>query len=193
MTRRIPTAVLISGHGSNLQALIDAARHTDFPAVISLVISNRADAYGIVRATDAGIPVQVIDHAAYESRELFDEALDDALVAHDIQLVCLAGFMRILSDGFVQAWEGRMMNIHPSLLPAYKGLNTHARVLEAKEAQHGVTVHWVSNELDSGEIILQEAFATAPEDTVETLQTKVGDVEQRLYPEALRKVAEALQ
>ncbi len=192
MARRIPTAVLISGQGSNLQALIEAARSSEFPAVIALVISNRPDAYGIVRATDAGIPVQVLDHTQYASREAFDAALDDILVAHGIELVCLAGFMRILSDGFVGEWSGRLVNIHPSLLPAYKGLNTHARVLEAGEKQHGATVHWVTSELDSGAIIAQEAFDLVATDTVETLQARTGEVERRLYPAALQKVAAAL-
>lgn len=189
---QLRVAVLISGRGSNLAALIAATRQAGFPAVISLVISNRADAAGIVTATDAGIPVRVIDHTQYATRDAFDEAMDDTLAAHGIGLVCLAGFMRILSHAFVHEWEGRLMNIHPSLLPAYKGLNTHARVLAAGEAEHGATVHWVTPELDAGDIILQEAVAVLPGDTVERLSARVQEVEHRIYPAALRQVAQAL-
>jgi phosphoribosylglycinamide formyltransferase-1 len=190
LSHRLRTAVLISGNGSNLQALIDAARQPAFPAVISLVISNRADAYGILRATDAGIPVRVIDRAQHATPAAFDLALHEALSAAGIELVCLAGFMRILTPGFVAQWRGRLMNIHPSLLPSYKGLNTHARVLAAGEAQHGATVHWVSEELDAGEMIAQESLAVEAGETPQSLARRVQEIEHRIYPAALRRVAE---
>ncbi|MES2984192.1 MAG: phosphoribosylglycinamide formyltransferase [Pseudomonadota bacterium] len=186
---RVKTAVLISGNGSNLQALIDAAAAPGFPAEIALVISNKPDAYGLTRATHAGIATHVIAHRDYPTRDAFDSAMSDVLVAQGIQLICLAGFMRILSDGFVQQWENRLINIHPSLLPKYKGLNTHQRALDAGDAQHGATVHWVIPELDAGPIILQEALAILPGDTAETLQARVHALEHRIYPAALAKVA----
>ena len=192
MTRRIKTAVLISGQGSNLAALIEAARSGDFPAVITLVISNKPDAFGIVRATDAGIPVRVIERRHFGSDEAFDHAMDDALSAAGIELICLAGFMRILAAEFVSHWRGRLLNIHPSLLPAHRGLNTHARVLEMGDAKHGATVHWVSEELDAGEIIAQESFLVRSGDTAESLARHVQEIEHRLYPEVLKNIAEKL-
>lgn len=192
MTQRIRTAVLISGNGSNLQALIDAAAGPDYPAEIVLVISNKAEAYGLIRAANAGIKTRVISHKDHPSREAFDSAVDAVLRAEGIQLVCLAGFMRVLSDGFVQGWAGRMLNIHPSLLPNYKGLDTHARVLAAGDAQHGATVHHVIAELDAGEIIAQAALDVLPGDTPETLAQRVHGLEHQLYPEALAKVAAGL-
>lgn len=189
---RVKTAVLISGNGSNLQALMDAAAVSDYPAQIALVISNQAAAYGLERAKKAGIPTQVIAHRDYPSREAFDQAMDAVLTAQSIELVCLAGFMRILSDGFVTRWQGRLINIHPSLLPAYKGMHTHARALEAGERQHGATVHWVTPDLDSGEIIAQAALDILPGDTAESLEQRVHTLEHQLYPQALRKVAQAM-
>lgn len=192
MTRPVRIAVLISGHGSNLQALIDAARATDYPARIALVISNTADAFGLTRATQAGISTQTINHRDYPDREAFDRAMDAALRAADIELVVMAGFMRILSDWFVLQWQGKLINIHPSLLPAYKGMHTHARVLEAGEREHGCTVHWVIPALDAGPIITQEKLVVAADDTVETLAQRVHALEHALYPEAVRKVAVAM-
>lgn len=189
---RIKTAALISGHGSNLQALIDAGRESDFPAEIGLVISNVATAYGLTRAQNAGIPTAVIPHGNYASREAFDVAVDAALKTHGIELVVMAGFMRILSEWFVAEWAGRLINIHPSLLPKYKGLNTHARALQAGDAEHGATVHWVTPELDSGEIILQRAIPILAGDTPETLKERVHALEHQLYPEAVRLVATKL-
>ena len=186
---RIPTAVLISGAGTNLQALIAAARDDDYPAHITLVLSNKADAAGLQHARAAGIPTLTIAHADYPTRETFDAAMDAALRAANIQLVCLAGFMRILSEDFVRGWAGRMINIHPSLLPAYKGLDTHARVLAAGESHHGATVHFVTAELDAGEIILQESLTVAPGESALQLQARVQQIEHRLYPVALRKIA----
>jgi phosphoribosylglycinamide formyltransferase-1 len=179
------TAVLISGSGSNLQALIDAATLPDYPAEISLVISNKADAYGLTRARDAGIATHIISHRDYASRDAFDSALDAALRDATIEFVCLAGFMRVLTDGFVETWHGRMINIHPSLLPKFKGLNTHARALEAGEAEHGCTIHWVSAGVDEGEMIAQSRCAILPNDTAETLQQRVHALEHVLYPETL--------
>jgi len=192
VTRPVRIAVLISGHGSNLQALIDAARATDYPARIALVISNTADAFGLTRATQAGISTQTINHRDYPDREAFDRAMDAALRAADIELVVMAGFMRILSDWFVLQWQGKLINIHPSLLPAYKGMHTHARVLEAGEREHGCTVHWVIPALDAGPIITQEKLVVAADDTVETLAQRVHALEHALYPEAVRKVAVAM-
>lgn len=187
--RRINTAVLISGHGSNLQALIDASMDADYPATIGLVISNVANVKGLERASAASIPSIVIPHGNYPSREAFDNAVDAALARHHIELVCLAGFMRVLSETFTRQWAGRLINIHPSLLPKYKGLDTHARALTAGDAEHGATVHWVTPELDSGEIIMQRAIPILAGDTPELLKERVHVLEHMLYPEALKKVA----
>lgn len=187
--RRVRTAVLISGHGSNLQALIDAAKAPDFPAEIMLVISNVPYVHGLVRASEAGIESMVIAHGGYPSREAFDNAIDAVLTSHRIELVCLAGFMRVLSETFVRQWAGKLINIHPSLLPKYKGLNTHARALEAGDAEHGATVHWVTPELDSGEIIAQARLPILAGDTPELLKQRVHTLEHLLYPKALETVA----
>lgn len=191
--RRLKVAVLISGNGSNLQALIDASREPDFPAEIMLVISNVETAFGLTRAQNAGITTVVIPHGNYPNREAFDRMVDASLKTHDIELVVMAGFMRILSEWFVSEWQGKLINIHPSLLPKYKGLHTHARALEAGDAEHGATVHWVTPELDSGEIILQRAIPIVAGDTPETLQQRVHALEHQLYPEALRLVANRMQ
>ena len=179
--------VLISGHGSNLGALIAAQGKA--PYRIALVISNVEGAGGIARATDAGIPTRVIPHKG-KTREEFDAELDAALHAANADIVCLAGFMRILSDGFVRAWEGKLINIHPSLLPAYKGTRVHERVLEAGDAQSGASVHFVVPELDAGPVIAQASVPVHPDDSPETLAARVQEVEHRLYPAALRLVAE---
>jgi phosphoribosylglycinamide formyltransferase-1 len=187
--RRIKTAVLISGHGSNLQALIDAASDPTYPAEIAFVISNNDEAYGLTRAENAGIATATIPHGNFETREAFDRVVDAALKSHGIELVVMAGFMRILSDWFVNEWHGRLINIHPSLLPKYKGTNTHGRVLEAGDTEHGATVHWVTPELDSGEIILQKSLTIAASDTAESLKERVHALEHELYPAALKQVA----
>jgi len=187
--RRIKTAALISGHGSNLQALIDACAAPDYPAEITLVISNVAAVKGLERSSAANIPSMVIPHGQFSSREAFDNAIDAALAHHRIELVCLAGFMRVLSENFTRQWAGKLINIHPSLLPKYKGLNTHARALEAGDAAHGATVHWVTPELDSGEIILQQAIPILAGDTPELLKARVHVLEHMLYPLALEKIA----
>ena len=191
--RRVRTAVLVSGNGSNLQALLDTAKANDYPAEICLVISNIEGAYALTRAENAGVPTVIIPHQNFPDRESFDRMLDASLKTHQIELICLAGFMRILSAWFVEEWHGRLLNIHPSLLPKYKGLNTHARVIEAGEKEHGATVHWVTQELDSGEIILQESLPVMPDDTPESLQQRLHVLEHQLYPEALRIAAAGLR
>lgn len=187
--RKKRVAVLISGGGSNLQALINAALVTDYPAQVVLVISNNPDAYGLKRAQDANIPTKVVNHRNYDSRAAFEQSLHDVLLSENIELICLAGFMRVLDDQFVHKWEGRMINIHPSLLPKYKGLHTHARAIEAGETEAGCTVHFVVPELDAGPIIAQAAVPVAPDDTPETLAARVLEKEHLIYPEALRKLA----
>lgn len=186
MTTKTPIAVLISGRGSNLQCLIDACAAEDYPARIVAVISNRPDAYGLERAREAGIAAIAIDHKAYETRESFEAALDAALREAGAEFVCLAGFMRILTEGFVNAWEGRMINIHPSLLPKFKGVDTHARAIEAGESEHGCTVHWVTPGMDEGPTIAQARVPVLPGDTPETLAARVLVEEHLLYPEALK-------
>lgn len=193
MTDRVSTAVLISGNGSNLQALIDAAAAPDYPARIMLVIANKAEAYGLQRAQAANIPTRVISHKAYLSRDAFDEALDAALRESGCELVCLAGFMRLLTPGFVTRWQGRMLNIHPSLLPAYKGLNTHERVIADGQPVTGCTAHYVEPEMDAGPIILQEQVPVMPDDTPQTLQQRVHTAEHQLYPDALARVCGTLR
>jgi phosphoribosylglycinamide formyltransferase 1 len=182
--------VLISGRGSNLQALIDACATPSFPARIALVISNAPDAYGLERARAAGIATKIISHKDYASREDFDESMTLALRNADIGLVCLAGFMRILSGAFVQAWRGKLINIHPSLLPSFKGLHTHERAIAAGCKLHGCTVHFVEPELDEGPILLQAAVAVLDDDTPETLSARVLEQEHKLYPQAVRLIAE---
>jgi phosphoribosylglycinamide formyltransferase-1 len=184
-------AVLISGRGSNMMALIEAAKARDYPAEIALVASNRPDAQGLARAHEQGVVTAIVDHTAFgDDRESFERALDGELQAHRIDLVCLAGFMRLLTPWLVARWSGRMLNIHPALLPAFKGLHTHRRALEAGATRHGATVHFVAAEMDSGPIILQEAVPVLDGDTEETLSRRVLEAEHRIYPEALRLVAE---
>ena len=178
-------AVLISGRGSNLQSLIEAQ---DQSYKIILVVSNVEGAGGLEKAREAGIPTTVIPHQG-KTREAFDAEVDAILRAAGADLVVLAGFMRILSDGFVRGWEGKLINIHPSLLPAYKGTRVHERVLEAKEALSGASVHFVVPELDAGPVIAQTRVPVHPSDTPETLAGRVLGVEHRLYPEALRLLA----
>lgn len=184
-------AVLISGRGSNMAALIEAAKAPDYPAEIVLVVSNRPDAAGLAHARAAGIATAVVDHTKFsKNREAFDRELQAVLEAHRIDLVCLAGFMRLLTAWFVGRWSDRMLNIHPALLPAFKGLNTHARALAAGVKTHGATVHFVVPEMDSGPIIAQAEVPVLDGDTPETLAARVLAVEHRIYPEALRRVAE---
>lgn len=179
-------AVLVSGSGSNLQALIDAATAPDYPAAIHLVISNNADAYGLERARKAGIATCVLNHRDYPNREAYDTALHQALVESKTDIVCLAGFMRILTADFVARWEGCMLNIHPSLLPAYRGLHTHARAIADGAKTAGCTVHLVVPELDAGPILAQAEVPVLADDTPDTLAARVLKEEHRIYPAALK-------
>ena len=188
MTRK-RVGVLISGRGSNLQALIEAAQASDYPAEIVLVISNVPGAQGLARAEAAGIPTRTINHKDFTSREAFDAALTAALEDAGVELLCNAGFMRLHSEGFVRHWWNRHLNIHPSLLPAFKGLRTHARVLEEGAQITGCTVHFVRPELDSGPIVAQAEVPVLDGDTPESLAARVLEAEHRLYPHALRLVA----
>ncbi len=184
-------AVLISGRGSNMAALIQAAKAKDYPAEIALVVSNKPDAGGLATARAAGIAIEVVDHTAFgKDRAAFERALQSVLEKHRIELVCLAGFMRILTPWFVGRWQERMLNIHPALLPAFKGLDTHKRALEAGAKVHGATVHFVVPEMDSGPIIARGAVAVRVDDTEESLSRRVLTVEHRIYPQALKWVAE---
>lgn len=183
-------AILISGRGSNMAALIKAAKAKNFPAEILLVLSNRPEAQGLALAQAEGIATAVVDHRAFADREEFDGALNRALMDANIELVCLAGFMRVLTDDFVERWRGRMLNIHPSLLPAFKGIRVHEQVLAAGAAVTGCTVHFIVTELDSGPIVLQsDPVPVQSGDTPETLAARVLESEHRLYPEALALVA----
>ena len=183
-------AVLISGRGSNMMSLIEAASTPDYPVEIAVVISNRPDAHGLDRAEAANIPTRTVDHKAYADRTSFDAALDAVLVEEQVDLVCLAGFMRLLTAPFVEKWRGRMLNIHPALLPSFKGLHTHERALEEGVRIHGCTVHFVTPEMDVGPIIMQAAVPVLDGDTPETLGNRVLAQEHVIYPAALRLVAE---
>ena len=182
--------VLLSGTGSNLQALIDSDDVKASPANIRAVISNRADAYGLQRAKDAGIDTRVLDHKAFEGREAFDAALIEVIDEFKPQLVVLAGFMRILSADFVRHYQGRLLNIHPSLLPKYKGLHTHQRALEAGDSEHGCSVHFVTEELDGGPLVVQAVIPVESEDSPHSLAQRVHAQEHRIYPLAVRWFAE---
>ena len=190
---RVPTAVLISGQGSNMAALIAAAAAPDFPARIDLVLSNRPDAPGLVAAAAAGITTKVVDHREFgKDRSAFDACLQSELEAAGIALVCLAGFMRVLTPGFVERWAGRMINVHPSLLPAFPGLDTHARALAAGCKIHGCTVHFVTVDVDAGPILAQAAVPVLPDDTAEVLAARVLAQEHLIYPAALAHLARGL-
>lgn len=188
-SRRIKTAVLISGGGSNMQALAIAAQAADYPAQINLVISNRPDAGGLDKARALNIQAMCIDHKQFKSRKAFERALDAVLRQAGTELVVCAGFMRVLTPWFVAQWPGRIINIHPSLLPKYKGLHTHKRALEAGDSEHGASVHYVSEELDGGAVIAQARVNITPDDTPDTLAAKVLIKEHPLYTEALATVA----
>jgi phosphoribosylglycinamide formyltransferase-1 len=189
--RRKRVAVLISGRGSNMAALIEAAKNKEYPAEIALVISNRPDAGGLPVAHSAGIATEIVDHTKFgKERAGFERAVHALLEKYRIDLVCLAGFMRQLTADFLEKWQLRILNIHPALLPAFKGLDTHKRVLEAHAKIHGATVHFVVPEIDSGPIIMQGAIAVRPNDSQEMLAIRVLKVEHRIYPLALKLVAE---
>jgi len=190
MTSTCNVVVLLSGTGSNLQALIDNVRAGENPARIAAVISNRADAYGLQRARDAGIETRALDHKTFDGREAFDAALIELIDAFNPQLVVLAGFMRILSADFVRHYQGRLLNIHPSLLPKYKGLHTHQRALEAGDREHGCSVHFVTEELDGGPLVVQAVVTVESDDTASSLAQRVHTQEHRIYPLAVRWFAE---
>ena len=187
---RLNVGVLISGSGTNLQALIDDCARADAESEIALVLSNRADAFGLARAAEAGLPHRVIDHREYGAKADFERALSEALEASGVELVCLAGFMRVLTAAFVERWRDRLINIHPSLLPAFKGLDTHARAIAAGVRIAGCTVHFVRSEVDSGPIIVQAAVPVLPDDTAESLAARVLREEHRCLPLAVRLIAQ---
>ncbi|MBF0251213.1 MAG: phosphoribosylglycinamide formyltransferase, partial [Alphaproteobacteria bacterium] len=183
-------AVLISGRGSNLQALIDACQDETFPAEIVLVLSNKDDAYGLERARVAGIPTAVLNHKAYADRESFDAAMTEKIVEAGAEFVCLAGFMRLLSDDFVRAWRDRLINIHPSLLPSFKGLHVHERVIEEGARFSGCTVHFVRPAMDEGPIIVQAVVPVQADDTPDALAARILKQEHVIYPLAVKLIAE---
>ena len=186
--------ILISGTGSNMAAIIAASSNDTYPAKPSLVLSNRPNAKGLAVAMKAGVKTASVDHRQFGgNREAFEREVDKLLSKSDIELVALAGFMRIFSPWMISRWRGRMVNIHPSLLPKYKGLNTHARALEAKEKEHGCTVHWVSNGVDEGEIIDQSRVGIEPDDTEESLSARVLEAEHSLYPRAIAAVCTTIK
>ncbi|HEV7339209.1 MAG TPA: phosphoribosylglycinamide formyltransferase [Bosea sp. (in: a-proteobacteria)] len=188
--RRVRTAILISGRGSNMVALIEAAQAADFPAEIVLVAANLPEAGGLERARQAGIATASVDHRPFgKDREAFERKLDEVLRVNQIELVALAGFMRVLTPWFVTRWQGRLVNIHPSLLPDFRGTHTHARALEAGVAEHGCTVHFVVPELDAGPTILQAKVPVLPGDDEASLSARVLEQEHALYPRALALVA----
>lgn len=178
--------VLISGSGSNLQAIIDACASGFIPGRVSAVISNKATAYGLTRASSAGITTQMISHKHFANREDYDKSLINAIDQHQPDLVVLAGFMRILTPAFVKHYEGRLLNIHPSLLPKYQGLNTHQRALEAGDTVHGCSVHFVTDQLDGGPVILQAKVPVFPEDDIDTIAERVHEQEHQIYPLVVR-------
>ena len=175
--------VLISGSGSNLQAIIDQATNIDLD--VSCVISNNADAYGLTRADKAGIPCHVVDHTQFDSREAFDQAVSKTIDQYNPDIVILAGFMRIFTEAFAQQYCGKMLNIHPSLLPKFQGLNTHQRVIDASESEHGVSIHFVTAELDGGPVIAQSRVSVLPGDNTESLAKRVLIEEHKLFPKVI--------
>ncbi|MGH1397973.1 MAG: phosphoribosylglycinamide formyltransferase [Alphaproteobacteria bacterium] len=197
MTQKIKIAVLISGGGSNLKALIDASKAGDYPAEIVCVASNRPDAGGLRHAEDAGIPAHIVNHKEYDGREAFDEALIEVLAPYGVGLVCLAGFMRILTPRFIDAYEGRILNTHPSLLPKFGGegmygMHVHSAVIDAGESVSGVTIHKVISEVDRGEIVLQREVRVEDKDTPDALAARVLREEHIGYPLAVKAIAEKM-
>jgi len=180
----LPIAILISGHGSNLQAIMDAIAQ-GLPAKIVVVISNIKDAYGLERARNANIPTAVIEHSHYKNRTEFDDAIKTCIEQHGAKLIVLAGFMRILGSQFVKHFKGHLINVHPSLLPKFAGLNTHQRVLESQEKEHGCSIHFVTNDVDSGPVIAQAALSIRDKETPETLKKNVHQLEHQLYPKVI--------
>ena len=187
--KRLRAAILISGRGSNMDALVGAARERDFPAEIALVLSNRADAPGLLRAKAMGLATAAVDHKIYAGREEFERSMQIVLETYRVDIICLAGFMRILTPWFTSLWMGRMLNVHPALLPAYRGLDTHERALKDGVKIHGCTVHFVVPQMDEGPIVAQAAVRVLDDDTPESLAARVLEQEHRIYPLALRLVA----
>ncbi|HEY1779587.1 MAG TPA: phosphoribosylglycinamide formyltransferase [Roseiarcus sp.] len=192
MTSRVRTAVLVSGRGSNMVALIEAARMPDFSAEIVLVLSDDPAAGGLARARELGVAAEAIDFRAHAGKPAFEAALEAQLAAASVEIVCLAGFMRLLSPSFVERWRGRILNIHPSLLPNLRGLNTHERALAQGLAEHGCTVHLVTAELDAGPILAQARVPILPGDDPHVLAARVLKEEHRIYPRALDEFARSL-
>ena len=193
MNNRIKVGILISGNGTNLQAIIDASQKNSFPAEIAIVISNNPSAYGLKRATSADIPTKVIDHKLFDQREDFDTAVSVELRKADCELICLAGFMRILSEQIVNNWPMRIINIHPSLLPSFKGKNVQKQTIDAGVRITGCTVHFVISELDAGPIIAQAAVQVLEKDSPASLSRRILQQENRIYPLALELIAKKLQ
>ena len=189
---KVRVGILISGRGSNMAALIEASRAENYPAKIALVVSNKADAAGLERARAAGVEAIALSVKAFAGRDAFEAAIDAELRKRGVKIVCLAGYLRILGRAFVERWRGRMINIHPSLLPAYKGLHTHERALADGVTEHGCTVHLVTPELDDGEILAQARVPVLPGDDAETLGERVLAEEHRIFPQALAKLARSL-
>lgn len=190
MSNKLSLVILISGNGSNLQAIIDAISNQQLDAEIRAVISNRADAYGLERAKKANIPVQVLLSSATLDKKSYDVELQKIIDRYRPTLIILAGFMRILTPEFVRHFFGKIINIHPSLLPKYPGLHTHEKVIQAGDKDHGVTVHWVTEDLDAGPVIAQVKIAVDPSDTSETLKAKIHQEEHKLYPQVIQWIAE---
>lgn len=182
--------ILISGRGSNMEALVKACEEVSFPAEAAVVISNRPDALGLEIARSYGIPAVCVDHKDFESKAEFETAIDKELRAYNVEIVCLAGFMRIVSASFIEGWPDKILNIHPSLLPKYKGLDTHQRALDNNDVESGCTVHFVRPEMDSGPIILQKTVPILPDDTVNMLAERILEQEHKAYPEAVRLLAQ---
>jgi phosphoribosylglycinamide formyltransferase 1 len=189
---KIKLGVLISGSGTNLQAIIDACAKEDFPASVDFVLSNKADAYGLYRAKENGLHYAFVDHTKYKTREKFELQVSKLLHAHKVELICLAGFMRILGPDFIKEWSGRIINIHPSLLPQYQGLNTHQRAIDAKDKVAGCTVHYVDEGVDTGPVVAQMAIPLYGDDTADSLAQRVLVEEHRLYPHAIQLVCNKL-
>lgn len=187
---KLRVGVLISGSGSNLQALLDMCGQEDSPAEIVRVISNVPTAYGLERAKEAGVATTVVNHKDYDGRESFEDALHQVLDSEKVELICLAGFMRLLTDTFVQKWKDRLINIHPALLPSFKGLHTHERAIEEGVKFHGATVHYVRPAMDEGPIIVQACVPVLPNDTADDLGKRVLEQEHKIYPLALKLIAE---
>ena len=187
--KKVRTAIFISGRGSNMMALVEAAKAPDFPAEFVLVVSNDPNAAGLAWAAEHGIKTLAVDHKPFgKDREAHERLINDALVAEGVEFICLAGYLRVLTPFLVDTWAGKMINIHPALLPEFKGLHTHERAIEAGAQEHGATVHWVSSGVDEGEIIAQARVPVLPGDTAEALSARVLVEEHKLYPAAVRQV-----